>query len=165
MYCRMQAFGLIGLFDFSAAFPSISRLFILEVMAAARFPQWMINMASATWFRARVVNEAGETEYVMNDGVGQGCPSAAALFVIGINPLLVGLNKLCVQHECEVVSAYADDIAICITSSDRLCCVYAIFVQFKNAAALELNMRKQCSSQSPRAARKALPRRFARLLQ
>jgi hypothetical protein len=134
--------GLIGLFDFSAAFPSISRLFILAVMSAARFPAWMLSMAAATWRGARVVNDQGVTEYEMGDGVGQGCPSAAALFVIGINPLLVALSKLCEEHECEIVSAYADDIAICITSADRLQCVYDIFAQFKQAAALDLNMRK-----------------------
>jgi hypothetical protein len=134
--------GLIGLFDFSAAFPSISRLFIIAVMTAAHFPDWMLAMAAATWRGARVVNDRGETEYEMGDGVGQGCPSAAALFVIGINPLLVALSKLCELHECEIVSAYADDIAICVTSADRLQCVYDIFAQFKKAAALDLNMRK-----------------------
>ncbi len=78
----------------------------------------------------------------MHVGEGQASPWAAALLSSASTPILVALDKLCVQHECEVVSAYADDIAICITSADRLQCVYAIFAQFKQAAALDLNMRK-----------------------
>ena len=90
-----ERLGLLGLFDCSAAFPSISRTFILEVMAAARFPAWMISLAAATWWEAKVVNANGDVEYALLDGVGQGCPSAAALFVIGINPLLVTLSEMC----------------------------------------------------------------------
>ncbi len=68
---------LLGLFDFAAAFPSISRTCIFEVMAAARFPAWMVSVAASTWKDAKVVNEHGRIEYALHDGVGQGCPSAS----------------------------------------------------------------------------------------
>ena len=138
----LYALGLLGLFDFAAAFPSLSRTFILEVMAAAGFPLWTILVAASTWFESKVVNERGEVEYAINDGVGQGCPSAAALFVIGINPLLVALSKLRIPGTPEAVSAFADGIAMCVTSPERMRPVHALFLQFQSAAALRLNLQK-----------------------
>ena len=45
----LHRLGVLGLFDFTAAFPSISRELILRVLAAARFPQWAIDVTDASW--------------------------------------------------------------------------------------------------------------------
>ncbi len=89
----LQPLGVLGLFDFSAAFPSISRSFIIFVMRAAGFPVWIISMTSASWVGAKVVSDDGSTAYEMHGGVGQGCPAAAAAFVVGINPFISRLIR------------------------------------------------------------------------
>ena len=45
----LHRLGVLGLFGFTAAFPLISREFIPRVLAAARFPQWAIDIADASW--------------------------------------------------------------------------------------------------------------------
>ena len=49
--------------DFKAAFPSICRQFILDVLAAAEFPTEFILIAAATWKDTRVVNSEGEGQH------------------------------------------------------------------------------------------------------
>ena len=131
--------GVLGLFDFSAAFPSISRTFIIFVMGVAGFPDWAIALAAASWDNAKIVLADGSTAYHMCDGVGQGCPAAAALFVIGIDPLLVALGKFIDAADGETLSAYVDDIAMVLAALERMGVVHAIFAKYKLAAALALN--------------------------
>ncbi len=110
----LHPLGVLGLFDFSAAFPSISRAFIIFAMRASGFPDWIISMTSASWADAKVVSDDGSTAYEMHGGVGQGCPAAAAAFVIGISRLLVALFGIIDTAAGEAVSAFADDIAMVV---------------------------------------------------
>jgi hypothetical protein len=56
----------------------------------------------------------------MCDGVGQGCPAAAALFAIGIDPLPFALGKAIDASVGETVSAYVDDIAMVVSAPERM---------------------------------------------
>ena len=107
------------MFDFASAFPHIGRRFILLVMRAAMFPTWLISLAEASWTHERIVNRHGTEAYPMHSGVGQGCPAAAVLFLVGMTPLLVLLGQV-VSGVCgEVLPAYADDIAMVLTDATR----------------------------------------------
>ena len=136
----LHRLGVLGLFDFTAAFPSISREFILRVLAAARFPQWAVDVADAPWQGAEIVLSDGTVAYPLDAGVGQGCPAAAVLFVAGIDPLLVALQKQLDTGAGETLSAYADDIALVVTESFKLAKIHEEFELFKRASALSLNM-------------------------
>jgi hypothetical protein len=78
--------------------------------------------------------------------VGQGCPAAAALFVIGIDPLLVALGKMIDATLGETVSAYADDIAMVVSDPARMRAVHTIFSEHKLAAPFRLTCVRPCSS-------------------
>ena len=132
--------GLLGLLDFSAAFPIISRAFIIYAMGVSGFPAWIIALAAASWEGAKVVLADGSTAYLMWGGVGQGCPAAAGLFVVGIDPLLVALGRVIDTSIGETVSAFADDIAMVLSALARMSIVHAIFAQYKLAAALALDV-------------------------
>ena len=134
----LHRLGVLGLFDFPAAFPSIYRAFIIYVMIVAGFPACVIALAAASWTGAKVVLEDGSTAYLMFDGVGQGCPSAADLFVIGINPLPVAPGRVIDTSIGEAVSAFADDIAMVLSALGRMSVVHAIFAEYKFASALAL---------------------------
>ena len=110
-------------------------------------------MAAASWDNAKIVLADGSTAYHMCDGVGQGCPAAAALFVIGIDPLLVALGKITDAADGETLSAYADDIPMILAALERMGVVHAIFAKYKLAAALALI----CFKDSVCAARLQLP--------
>ena len=62
--------------------------------------------------------------------------------MIGIDPLLVALGKVIDASLGETVSSCADDIAMVVSSPDRMCVVHEIFSDCKRAAALSLNMKK-----------------------
>ncbi len=66
----------------------------------------------------------------MESGVGQGYPAAAVLYVVGINPLLVALDKLIAKEKGETLSAYADDIAIVLAELSHLSPVADEFDKF-----------------------------------
>ena len=111
-------------------------------MAAASFPSWLISLAGASWDKARIVNQDGSIAYPVDSGVGQGCPAASVLFIIGINPLLVSLDRV-LSCDCgEVLSAYADDIAMVLASPASLAPVAAEFAKFQAASALRINKKK-----------------------
>ena len=78
----------------------------------------------------------------MNGGVGQGCPSAASAFVIGINPLLTSLHSKIDGASGETISAFADDIAIVLSCVNRLHIMHDVFAEYKLASALSLNFKK-----------------------
>jgi hypothetical protein len=48
--------GILALFDFSAAFPSVRREFILTVLHKAQFPNWVVAMAQAAWRGSAIVD-------------------------------------------------------------------------------------------------------------
>ena len=74
--------------------------------------------------------------YLMFDGVGQGCPSAADLFVIGTNPLPVAPGRIIDTPIGEAESAFADDAAVVLSALGRMNIVHAIFAEYKLASAL-----------------------------
>jgi hypothetical protein len=84
--------GILALFDFAAAFPSISREFILMVLHAAGFPDWVSALAKVAWRGSRIADSDGNVDYDIISGVGQGCPASAVMFVVGVNPISWTIN-------------------------------------------------------------------------
>ncbi len=84
----LQDLGVLCLYDFTSAFPSVSRAFILLVMELSGFPGWSVALTAASWAGAKVVDGDGNFMYSLGGGVGQGCPAAASAFVVGLHPTL-----------------------------------------------------------------------------
>ena len=78
----------------------------------------------------------------LESGVGQGCPAAAVLFVVGINPLLVALEKRIEKANGEALSAYADDIAVVFSELSHSAAIGDEFDKLRRSSALTLNMRR-----------------------
>ncbi len=111
---------------FCAAFPSISRSFIIAVRRPAGSPLTLIHLACATWHAGAVVDDAGRRMYGIERGVGQGCSASAILFAIGIEPLLRAIGARLDPTRLEIMSVFADDIAFATLSclfSSRLVCL------------------------------------------
>ena len=74
--------------------------------------------------------------------MGQGCSSAASLFVVGIEPLLRALAAELAPSLHEVMSVFADDIAFSCRSTLRLLELEPLFSKFSLCATLDLGIPK-----------------------
>ena len=73
-----------------------------------------------------------------------GCSAAAALFVIGIEPLLRALDARLDPRLHEVLRLFADDVALTSGSVERLVSLVPIFENFARCATLDLGIPKCC---------------------
>ncbi len=55
----LHSLGVLSLYDFSSAFPSVSRSFILHVMRVSGFPEWTTSLTAASWAGAKIVDDEG----------------------------------------------------------------------------------------------------------
>eukprot|EP00973_Karenia_brevis_P051119 7100166-Karenia_brevis.AAC.1 len=135
--------GALILFDFSAAFPSLSHQYMWSVLEHIGVPGPVLSA-----FKAFYVNNAlhlkldGGLHGTINAsrGVRQGCPLSPLLFVVVVDVLLRRLSRL---HPSCIIRAFADDIALLTP------CVYKdassvmhIFRDFGKMSGLELNLPK-----------------------
>ena len=63
--CRVTAvlheIGVLCLYDFTSAFPTVSRSFILLVMQFSGFPAWSVALTKASWTGAKVIDMLGNS--------------------------------------------------------------------------------------------------------
>ena len=86
----------ILLFDYGAAFPSLSQDFLWLCLAAVGFPIFIINAIRQFYVRNRHYwRFGGECRFVFTvlSGVKQRCPLSALLFVIAVDPFLRALQS------------------------------------------------------------------------
>ena len=92
----------IMLYDYAAAFPSVSHVFLFVCLTAAGLPGGMIAFFRALYTNNQVyVNIDGEILwlYEVLAGVLQGCPASGSLFVIALNPCLIALHAVLGKHD------------------------------------------------------------------
>ena len=103
--------GLLVLFDFRAAFPSVSHEFLISCLRYLGLPAYVMNfiriMYNNNWCTIRIQGE-DFPGFMMEGGVRQGCPLSPLLFAVCVDLLLRRL-----QHDIPgiIVRAFADDIA------------------------------------------------------
>ena len=113
---RGLRYAVLIFLDFAAAFPSIFHQWILFVLGAMGFPDWV--MSYFQWLyagsRAQVVYKGKRWGWIhFFRGVRQGCPSAAVTFVLALDPMLRWLSDKALRAGDDI-RGYADDLGLFI---------------------------------------------------
>ena len=135
--------GAIILFDFRAAFPSISHDYIFKVLSHMGIPQELLHLFRAFYRENACWVVAGgrlHEGFAMSAGIRQGCPLSPLLFAVVVDLLLRRLGRLVPGI---FVRAYADDVAVVVENLDfSVPLAAAIFDQFEQISGLALNISK-----------------------
>ena len=106
--------GLIGLFDFSAAFPSISQEFLFKTLEHVGLPANAMNMVRHLYSNAscQIAVGGGSFEgFELAAGVRQGCPLSPLLYAAVAEIILDKVGESCPGVHCY---AFADDTALIV---------------------------------------------------
>lgn len=131
------------LFDFKAAFPSISHTYLHRVIEHLGFPRHITNAITALYNNNRChITHHNHTYrgFNLSAGVRQGCPLSPLLFATTIDLLLRRLHRTIPNI---TITAFADDIATTFPDSDSALLILAdTFHQFASISGMELNKPK-----------------------
>ena len=135
--------GAIILFDFVAAFPSVSRHYLQEMARAAGFPEEAMNILGALYHNTvgtMMLHGTLHGQVPLQAGIRQGCPLSPLLFALASDSLLRILDF---RHPTATTRAFADDTAMIIKSwrlnRKRIFSTFAAFAAVSN---LMLNLLK-----------------------
>lgn len=135
--------GALILFDFKAAFPSVSHEFILESLRHLGMPRRALNLVRCLYHSNRCQLSLLGNRYPgfeITAGIRQGCPLSPLLFITVVDSLLRCLKA---KIHKAFPRAYADDTALVIRDLFRdLPTVRAIFDDFARVSGLRLNIPK-----------------------
>lgn len=107
------------LLDLEAAFPSISRSFLLAALRAQRFPAGLVAVVKGVFSENGLFSHGPpvRTLYVATSGVAQGFPLSGSLFVVVMDPALRRLQAAPRQRRAGMARACADDLAVALRSA------------------------------------------------
>jgi hypothetical protein len=142
--------------DFSKAFDSIDRKYLLAVLEELNFGPDFINWVKTIYNNtcSCIVQNGNISEFFsLEKGVRQGCPLSALLFILSIEVLACKIRqdkdiqgiKLPYQDyfKNEVrISMYADDITVFVTNEEHVNRVVQILREFTTVSGLKLNSEK-----------------------
>jgi hypothetical protein len=135
--------GALLLFDFKAAFPSLSQDYMMKVLRHLGAPEAVLHMIGALYHNGRCeLALAGKLfpGFVLAMGIRQGCPLSPLLFAVTVDLLL---RKLAKDFPEAMVRAFADDTAMCVTNLWRdLTGVKEVFSEFGAISGLHLGLPK-----------------------
>lgn len=139
-----SARGAILLFDFKAAFPSMSHEFMWETLQAIGLPAQYIR-ALQQFYRDnkhQIRTRRGILEsVVVRSGVRQGCPLSPLLFALCADILLREISTVLTDQE--LVRAFADDTSVVVENYEvALPKLRVLFAEFEQISALALNIKK-----------------------
>ena len=102
------------LFDFKAAFPSVSWKWLFFVLGKAGLPEGILTLPKAMYTCVLAFSEESSEEklFDMFSGMVQGCPLSGSLFVLVIKPLLIAMQGISLDKQQVVFTVCADDIGI-----------------------------------------------------
>ena len=135
--------GAVVLFDFQAAFPSLSHEYMMSVLGHIGVPTGSLSFVKALYNRTKCVVscKGGRHEgFVQTAGIRQGCPLSPLLFAVTVDLLL---RKLSATSVSSMIRAFADDTAM--TFPDFFAdggAIMDVFRQFEEISGMALNLPK-----------------------
>ena len=133
----------ILLFDFAAAFPSLSHAYLWSCLRVLRLPELAISALQTLFADNKHFYRFGgqlHFAFTVTSGVRQGCPASATLFVLAIDPLLRALSSRLPLGA--TVCTFADDLAIVLPCISLAPLVSDIFEDFARFSGLQLGIDK-----------------------
>ena len=131
------------LFDFAAAFPSVSHAFLFRVLKHVGIPREALQVIQAFYDNNRcyLSFRGGQHKgFEMKSGIRQGCPLSPLLFATVADALLVALQQL---KPGSLVRAFADDTAMVVHDWwGHANEIFALFDHFATVSGLRLNLPK-----------------------
>ena len=130
-----------ALFDYAAAFPSVSHAWLLAVLHKIKIPKGVLNALHALYEgNEGYSNIGGLITWIFSVGCGvlQGCPLSGSLFVIAIDPLLHLFEKYIVSPGWGHLYACADDIGASLFRLEALSALFRLFERMRKASGLTL---------------------------
>lgn len=134
-------------FDFDHAFDRVDRRFLFRTMESLGFNTdliALINKIGQLSTSRVLVNGNLSPSFPIQRSVRQGDPIAMHLFVLYIHPLIRNLEGICNGPD-DLVTAYADDITVITTTTDKIESVKVAFERFETLAGAKLNYNKTYS--------------------
>jgi hypothetical protein len=135
--------GALFLFDFKAAFPSVSHDFLKESLQLIGVPPSALSFITALYSNnyCDISHKGNIYEgFGMFSGVRQGCPISPLLFAAAVDVLLRRLQQ---KIPAGQIRAFADDIGLVAEDWARDCGIaQTIFKEFASMSGLELNIPK-----------------------
>ena len=133
----------IVLFDFKAAFPSISHTYLLKVLRHIGMPSHAMNLVEALYDCNRCIIACGGSTFEgfpIKAGIRQGCPLSPLLFAVVADLLL---RKLSRNFPNELIRSFADDTAMVVKDWWRVSAdIASVFGEFGSISGLVLNLPK-----------------------
>jgi hypothetical protein len=131
------------LFDFAAAFPSISQQFLAEVLSFVGFPPCSLHLVAALYYQhmgTPTLSGTTSAAFPLSAGIRQGCPLSPLLFVVAMDGLLRRIRR---ESSSTCPRAFADDLAAVVRSlATEAPVLKRIFDDIASAAGLHLNVAK-----------------------
>jgi hypothetical protein len=135
----------IALFDFSAAFPSLSHKWLFAVLTAMRIPSHIISVLRQLYSHCRMdIVFGGISGYSIdiNAGIKQGCPASGSLFALALDPFLRFVLQR-IPMRLSTLVAFADDLAaVLLHLRQGLRLLQPLFALLFRAAGLAINPKK-----------------------
>jgi hypothetical protein len=129
----------IMLFDFSAAFPSISQEFLFRTLENLGLPRAAVQLVKSLYFNHKgfpVLEGARGTGFCMSAGIRQGCPLSPLLFVVAVDGLLRRVGR---ESPGTSPWMFADDTSMVMQNfREALPRIAIIFKDLQEAAHLSL---------------------------
>ena len=141
----VNSLPVLMLYDYAAAFPSVSHAWLFMVLNYINIPLGLMNTINALYTGNSAFQQGREGLvwlFGIISGVLQGCPLSGSLFVICIDPLLYAFDRYVQRSSLGIVRACADDIGACLAGLTHLPIIFRLFEEFRLLSGLCLKPKK-----------------------